>query len=234
MTFKESNQLKAVTFSYDDGVLQDFRMVELLNQYGLKATFNLNSQVLGTRGVLEMEGKRIAHYKIHEQDVKTLYAGHEVAAHTLTHPNLTTLSDEEVLRQVVEDQKNLSVLVGVPVVGLAYPCGGKNHDERVATLIREHTTIQYCRTILSNGNFDPQEDLYRFQPTAFHLEFDKLVTLGKEFVESTPKTPQIFYVWGHSYEMDCHPENWQKLEEFFKLISGKKDIFYGTNQEVLL
>ena len=35
------NKRKAVTFSFDDGVSQDIRMIELLDKYGLKATFNL-------------------------------------------------------------------------------------------------------------------------------------------------------------------------------------------------
>jgi peptidoglycan/xylan/chitin deacetylase (PgdA/CDA1 family) len=39
---------KALTFSYDDGVLQDIRLIELFNKYGMKATFNLNSEKLGT------------------------------------------------------------------------------------------------------------------------------------------------------------------------------------------
>ena len=34
---------KAVTFSYDDGVTQDRRLVEMMNTYGVKGTFNLNS-----------------------------------------------------------------------------------------------------------------------------------------------------------------------------------------------
>ena len=235
MSFKDSGKLKAVTFSYDDGVTQDIRLVELLNQYGLKATFNLNSETLGTRGMLGYEGKRISHYKIHKEDVKDLYQGHEVAAHTLDHPNLTQLSDEEVLRQVVEDQKNLENLVGYPIVGLAYPCGGKNHDERVATLIRENTSIKYCRTILSTDSFDPQEDLYRFVPNVCHItEFDRLMALGERFLERKTTTPQIFYIWGHSYEMDYHPDDWQKLETFFQLISNRDDIYYGTNKDVLL
>ncbi len=37
------NKYKALTFSYDDGVEQDRRLVKLFNQYNLKATFNLNS-----------------------------------------------------------------------------------------------------------------------------------------------------------------------------------------------
>ena len=37
-------KFKAVTFSYDDGVSQDVRLIALLDKYGLKATFNLNSE----------------------------------------------------------------------------------------------------------------------------------------------------------------------------------------------
>ena len=36
---------KAVTFSYDDGVTQDVRFVDMLNRYHLKGTFNLNSGI---------------------------------------------------------------------------------------------------------------------------------------------------------------------------------------------
>ena len=38
---------KALTFSYDDGVRQDERLLALFNAYGMKATFNLNSALLG-------------------------------------------------------------------------------------------------------------------------------------------------------------------------------------------
>ena len=34
---------KAITFSFDDGNIDDIRLIELLKKYGLKATFNLNS-----------------------------------------------------------------------------------------------------------------------------------------------------------------------------------------------
>jgi hypothetical protein len=43
---------KALTFSYDDGVTQDIRMTGLLNRYGLKGTFNLNSELLGKENVI--------------------------------------------------------------------------------------------------------------------------------------------------------------------------------------
>ena len=38
-----NNKKKAITFSFDDGVEQDVRTIEILDKYGLKGTFNLNS-----------------------------------------------------------------------------------------------------------------------------------------------------------------------------------------------
>ena len=234
MFSREQVKKKAITFSYDDGVTQDIRLIELLNKYGLKCTFNLNSELLSNKGMLIREGQRISHYKVHPQDVKDIYDGHEVAVHTLTHPNLTQRDDAEVIRQVETDRLNLSRLVGYEVVGMAYPCGGVNNDDRVAELIKKNTGVRYSRTITTTGSFDLQDNLYRFNPTAFHLDFDELMRLGASFIELKPETPKIFYIWGHSYEMDYGADYWVKLEEFFKLISNKDDIFYGTNKEVLL
>ena len=234
MFFREQIKKKAITFSYDDGVVQDIRLIELLNKYGLKCTFNLNSELLSKKGMLIREGKRIAHYKIHTEDVKHIYEGHEVAVHTLTHPNLTQCDDKEIIRQVEADRLNLSELVEYEVVGMAYPCGGVNNDDRVAGIIKKNTGVKYSRTITTNNCFDLQENLYRFNPTAYHLDFEKMMQLGREFVEFKPKEPKVFYIWGHSYEMDYGADYWVKLEEFFKLISNKEYIFYGTNKEVLL
>lgn len=234
MHFCDQAKKKAITFSYDDGVIQDIRLIELLNKYGLKCTFNLNSELLGCRGVLCAYGQRIAHYKIHPEDVKHIYEGHEIAVHTLTHPNLTQCDDKEVVRQVETDRLNLSELVGYEVVGMAYPCGGVNNDDRVADIIKKNTGVKYSRTITSNDSFDLQENRYRFNPTIKHLDFDAMMELGRNFVKLQTETPKVFYIWGHSYEMDLGADYWVKLEEFFKLISNKENIFYGTNKEVLL
>ena len=235
MTFNESGKLKTITFSYDDAVTQDIEFIELLNKYNLKATFNINSELLGTNNILIRENKRVAHYKLHKCDVKGVYDGHEVAVHTLTHPRLPDIEDDaEIIRQVEQDRLNLSELVGYDVVGMAYPCGGVNNDDRVAEIIKNNTGVKYSRTITDTHNFELQDNLYRFNPTVYHLDFDKMTELGEKFINMTPNKPQIFYVWGHTYEFDYASDYRVKFEEFLKLISNRDDIFYGTNKEVLL
>ena len=107
MTFKEQNKLKAITFSYDDGITQDIRLIELLNKYNLKCTFNINSELLSKRGILIRNGQRISHYKIHTEDVKSIYQGHEIASHTLTHPNLTVCEDAVNIHTYLDDERRL-------------------------------------------------------------------------------------------------------------------------------
>lgn len=225
---------KAVTFSYDDGITQDIRLIEILNKYGLKCTFNLNSELLGQSGQLDRNGKIVTHNKIAPEDVKYVYEGHEVAVHTLTHPNLVLIdNDDEIVRQVEQDRLNLSELCGYEVKGMAYPCGGTNTNGRVQEIIRNKTGIKYARTIISNAEFSKQENLLAFNPTAYHIYIDKLFELAKQFLESEDTKPMIFYIWGHGYEFDAY-DTWDDFEEFCKLICGHNDVFYGTNSEVLL
>jgi len=226
---------KFLTFSYDDGVTQDIRLIELFNKYGMKATFNLNSDLLGTERFLVVNDVKVNHNKNKKEDVRYIYEGHEVAAHTLTHPLLPSIKEEaEVIRQVEQDRLNLSELCGYEVVGMAYPGGGVNYSDAVSEIIRRNTGIKYARTTVSTFDFDVQENLYQFKPTVFHYrEMDKMFELGEKFLNLKTEMPQIFYVWGHAYEFDAR-DDWGRFEEFLQMMSGREDICYCTNKEALL
>ena len=227
-------KFKAVTFSYDDGVLQDKRLIEILNKYGLKCTFNLNSGFLGKSGSLVRNDVTVAHCKPRVCETRAIYEGHEVAVHTIHHPQLTKLSTKKVIREVEDDRKALSDIVGYEVVGMAYPCSTEaSQNDRVVSLLQRFTGVQYSRNTVSSYNFEPQADLLRFRPTLHHTEWNELFRLGEEFVSLKTDKPKIFYIWGHSYEFDIS-NDWNKFEEFCRLISGKDDIYYGTNKDVLL
>lgn len=223
---------KALTFSYDDAVSQDIRLIEIFNKYGLKGTFNINSMLLGQSTTLVREGVEITHNKNKPENIPYIYKGHEVSAHTLTHPHLPALSDKDVIYQIEQDRLNLSDLVGYEVCGMAYPGSAPNHNQRIIDLVRNNTGIKYARTVETTLCFDQQKDLHCVRGTLYHHEqWDKLFEMGQRFLDA--KEGQ-FYLWGHAYEFDIFPERWTIFEEFCQMMSGKTDIFYGTNKEVLL
>ena len=228
-----SKYKKAVTFSFDDGVTQDKRFVEILNKYDLKCTFNLNSDRFGQKHTLERMGVVVGHDKIEKSEVRALYDGHEVAAHTRNHPTLPGLSREEIISQVEKDRINLSEICGYEVIGMAYPGGGVNHDDRVVEIIKENTGVKYARTIITTGDFALPHDLYRIHPTSYHMDIDDMECLAKKFIELEPEELSVFYIWGHSYEFDIF-DSWDRFERFCQLISNRGDIFYGTNKDILL
>lgn len=224
---------KAVTFSYDDGVTQDQRLISLLNRYGLKATFNLNSGLLGQPGSLVRDNRTVAHVKPRACEVLEIYRGHEIAAHTLTHPFLPNCDDGEIVRQVEQDRLALSELAGYEVVGMAYPGGGVNYNAHVVEVVAGGTGIRYARTIDANGSFASQDALLCFRPTVWHGDWETLFSLGRQLLDADDGVPRLLYVWGHAYEFDI-ADTWEQFERFCALISGHDDVFYGTNREVLL
>ncbi|MBO4433582.1 MAG: polysaccharide deacetylase family protein [Clostridia bacterium] len=225
------NKLKAVTFSFDDGVTQDIRMIELLNRYGLKATFNLNSGLLGEIKQDTFRDEVFTVRKVSPDEVSQVYKDHEVAVHTIHHPRLTEIEDEnEIVRQVEQDRLTLQNLASKDVVGMAYPCGGVNNDKRVADIIKNRTGVKYSRTIKSTYTFDLQEDLFRFDPTLNFTE-DNVLSVAEEFLKTESEAPQLLYIWGHSYEGDYF-KIWERTERLFDMLSGHGDIYYATNREV--
>lgn len=222
---------KAITFSFDDGVLQDIRTIEILDKYGLKGTFNLNAGKFGTKNPYEANGRTIERTIIEPTQVKELYKNHEVAVHTVGHFNLTTLPKSCVVWQVEEDRKMLESLTGKEIRCMAYPCGGVNNDDLVAQIIQEETKIRFARTTTPTRSFDMQDYLLRFNPT-IHFKDEKAFELAKQFIELQTDEPKLFYIWGHTYEFDAIDGAWERFEEFCRLIADKEDVFYGTNGEV--
>ena len=212
---------KAVTLSYDDGTVHDQRMIEALNRYGLKCTFNLNSGTIGKPG------------KVSEEEMVTLYAGHETAVHTLTHPRLNNLSLGQIAYQVTQDRKNLEDIFHRPIEGMAYPCGLRDTPGQVDAL--KSCGIRYARTTVSTHDFALPVDPLRWNPTCHHAD-PMLPELVKTFLQPSQWDRswrvycKLLYVWGHSYEFDG---KWDELESVCRLLSGHEEVWYATNGEII-
>ncbi|MCP3966733.1 MAG: polysaccharide deacetylase family protein [Lentisphaerae bacterium] len=203
---------KALTFSYDDGVVEDRQLIDVFNRYSMKCTFHLNS------GLCERERR------IDQCDIADLYTGHEVACHSKTHPHLKNMSDIEVVQQILDNRRDLEKIVGYPVTGMSYPYG--TYNSAVIDVLKK-LGIAYSRTAMSTNKFITPNDFYQWHPTCHH---NNAMDLTDNFLESS-KNFELFYIWGHSYEFD-RKDNWEDLEELCAKLSSKEDIWYATNIEI--
>lgn len=218
---------KAVAFSYDDGVYQDIRLVELLNKYGLKCTFNLNSGLTSPESIWYGNGVKIE--RMPPEMLPELYKGHEIASHSVKHRDLTKMDSHEIFMDIKQDIAFLENLFGCKISGFAYPFGAT--DDRVEDVLA-HCGIKYARGVNSSKNFAPPHNLLNISPTCRHKDED-IFELARDFIELSPENPQIFLLWGHSYEFDMQ-QGWERFEKFCKLIAGHDDIYYSTCGEVFL
>ena len=112
---------KALTFSYDDGIEQDRKLVEIFNKYGMKATFNLNTGIQTPESNFEIEGVYINRMK--QEGLEELYRGHEIATHGLTHEAPTGMTKEQLDKEFLTDMSNIERIYGTYPVGMAYAYG---------------------------------------------------------------------------------------------------------------
>jgi peptidoglycan/xylan/chitin deacetylase (PgdA/CDA1 family) len=213
---------KALVLSYDDGRASDRRLVRLMNRYRLRGTFHLNSRKLGTNDYLTRE------------EVRGLFRGHEVSVHTVNHPNLTTIPKDSVIREVLEDRRELERLTGTPVRGMAYPFG--NYNDSVIETIRA-LGIEYARTVADTRGFGIPDNFLAWHPTSHQFgrsyftpddpERDRSELAGffqivRAFL--TTDSLALLDVWGHSWENDGAGDRWAETERFFRLVAGRPDI----------
>jgi peptidoglycan/xylan/chitin deacetylase (PgdA/CDA1 family) len=219
---------KAVTFSYDDGVLQDRQLVEIFNTYGMKSTFNLNTGIQSRESTFEIEGKPVM--RMNREEIGDLYRGHEVAVHGLTHAAPVGMSREELEEEFGRDMENIERQYGCRPVGMAYAYGA--YDRATVDFLQEKG-ILYGRTVETTHAFTLPANPLLLQATCHHND-DKLFELAEQFLAAQPAQNEsmLFYVWGHSYEFYVR-DNWSRIEKFCRLVGGQDDIFYGTNRECL-
>jgi hypothetical protein len=155
-----------------------------------------------------------------------------VSCHTLTHPDLTRLTEAEMRREIGEDRRLLEDLTGGAVRGLAYPFG--TYDERVLSLLPE-LGIVYGRTAEATDAFQLPDNFLEWGGSCHH---NRAYELGQRFLREESQRPALLYVWGHSYELDGFmsgdlSKNWDYMDAFCRLMGQRDDIYYATAIEVV-
>ncbi len=215
---------KALTLSYDDGTRTDVRLANILNEHGLKCTFNINS------GLFSAWSSRMS-----EEESLALYGKsvHEVAVHGVKHLSLAEVDKASATYEVVNDRRALEKLFNRVIKGMAYANG--SYSDSVVQILKD-CGISYARTTVSTERFDIPTDWLRLPATCHHNN-PRLMELARTFIEEKEpayawaRKPTLFYLWGHSHEFDGN-DNWQVIEEFASYMGGRKDVWYATNGEI--
>ena len=218
----QDGNLKAFTLSYDDALLSDEKLINMLDRYGIKGTFNAISGKLG--------GEQSNHALLELNDVKRVYQEHEVSMHGYTHLPLRdgNITAENIESEITKDRNRITALTGTEPVGYAYPGGAGWDNEFVLQQLRLNG-VMYARPVATTGNFTLPDDFLAWKMTCHHNSAQNYV---ESFLEDTDEV-KVFSVWGHTYEFnESQPKTWDKMEELLSQVSGKSDIWYATNREI--
>lgn len=103
-----------VTLTFDDANADQLTAAQTLQSLGLVGTFYTPSGFVNNPGYMTVA------------DMQGLVAnGNEIAGHTVTHPDLTTVTSDEATRQICNDRVNLSNW-GFTITDFAYPFAAEN------------------------------------------------------------------------------------------------------------
>lgn len=230
-----------VTTSWDDGHVLDRRLAGLLDRYGLKGTFYVSP---ASRELDPAE-------RLSAEQIAELARGHEIGAHTWSHPDLTRIPLDEAVAEIEQGRKFIEDITGQPVTSFCYPYG--HHNRQLARALRR-LGFAYARTVsqYETGGADPRSPGY--DPLAagttvhaypHHSGLIKKLRLagynpfkaaryrdwGRLAADAFDRCLAeggVFHLWGHSWEIDRHGD-WDRLAKVFAHISGRDEAGYATN-----
>jgi peptidoglycan-N-acetylglucosamine deacetylase len=201
--------------SWDDGIVSDIRLIDILCRYQAKATFCLNPglyQENRSFGWIH-ENREVRHLGIHE--LVDVYSGFEICSHSMTHPCLTDLSVDQLYWELRTSKQVLENIFQKPVSGFCYPFNVYNDFVK--------DSVRSAGYKLARGNRH-LEDVY---PPIDPLEFHPCCHFcDQDFwrkYDRCKKRDNVFFFWGHSYEL-LDEVMWKNFEGMIERMSSDPEI----------
>lgn len=126
------NREKRVAFTFDDGFENVLaHALGPLAQHGFRAIQFLVPGLLGGWNEWDLPGGEVREKLMDAARVRDwLAAGHQIGAHTMTHPDLTKIPATRAREEIFASRKSLEDTFGVPVEHFCYPYGKWNQAVR--------------------------------------------------------------------------------------------------------
>ena len=220
---------KYFVWSFDDGVVQDRRIVAVLREFGLGATFHLNSGLFGEKTFIG-HPPVVPHERLTAAEAVELYAGFEIAAHGCTHRDLSLCDGETCRREIMDDVTALSRLFDRKITGFAYPYGRGAEKSREAL---RAAGVRYARTVETAPDFRLPADPLCLPITCRQNDpaiFDRM----EAFFRSEAEEDQLFLAFAHGYEFDYGTEhsNWDRFRRICEAAAKQPDLTFCSIGDV--
>jgi peptidoglycan/xylan/chitin deacetylase (PgdA/CDA1 family) len=166
---------KPIVLSFDDGYRSQFaKAMPELRRVGWPGVLNLQIDLPPSQGGLTQGAVRAM-----------MAAGWEVDAHTITHPDLTTLDAAALQREVAGSRRIIQHRFGAPVNWFCYPAG--RYDPTVEAVVKRAGFVGATTTL--PGWATRSDDPYRLPRVRVNGETSPDALLGEIASERTAAPP---------------------------------------------
>lgn len=224
-----------VTTSWDDGTINDSKLANLLDKYGISGTF-----------YIARSGSTLSY--LSEKEIVAIGEHFEIGAHTMVHPDLTSIPLSQAKCEIMTSKTYLENLLGYPVSMFCYPWG--KHNSAIRQIVKSYGFIgaRTCESMVLSLSLDPYQLPISLQASdnsplkalkaclkshLFELNalFDWESRL-KILFDRALKIGGVYHIYGHSHEFNSKNE-WCKLESALAYISRNQAVRYMTNGELV-
>ncbi len=135
---------KAVILTFDDGHIDHYHNAfQILKKYNMRGVFF----------IIVNKPDQDQNYATWDQIQEMSQNGQEIASHTMSHLNLTNLSEAEIKYELERSKEIIEEKIGRPVISFCYPAG--KYDERVLKTAKEN--YLFARTTNPGKDFSVLE-----------------------------------------------------------------------------
>ncbi len=158
-----------VTLSFDDGLPSFYANgVPILNSHNIKSTAYVLSNELGNSDSITVD-----------QMLQMQAQGHEIGSHSKTHPDLTSISAQQMQDEIANSKKDLEAL-GANITTFAYPYGNWNS---ATDQIVKQAGYMGARTALMQDGGQNFKDGNPFLIKTFSIESNTAVDEMKQLID---------------------------------------------------
>lgn len=168
---------RTVAITFDDCYRDNLDAARKLTDHGLPACFFVPTDYVGTDRVCPWDHHLPRLPNLDWENLREMVRlGHEIGSHSVTHPDMASLSAEEAYRELVESKEAIADRVGVPPRWFAFPFGAQ------ANCPAEHLSALLCKagyeaSFSACGGLIDREQQYPVWPRQPVPDFRNLVHL---------------------------------------------------------